>query len=267
LIEFLEHCPQLYDTYLEDEEEDAHHKLFFLDFVRKVFRDLYNISSTCFGILTYHLPTACISVADFKNIELLLDLVGELSSLFLRRDAGHNLRAIFVSRCYQHRQSVDFSRTIVSLRKTRLDCLQVADNLRDSLLSYLPVAGSKGTIVDLCLKNASLIFCTTSCSYKLHRVDEMRPLDLVVIDEAAQLKECESLIPLQLFGLKHAVLAGDECQLPALVKSKVLFVLHPIFLFNMTILFNNKGGEPIMNGELKTLGKHIESNKEEKINK
>ena len=47
-------------------------------------------------------------------------------------------------------------------------------------------------------------------------------MDLLLIDEAAQLKECESLIPLQLRGLKHAVI-GDECQLPATVKSKVHF--------------------------------------------
>jgi senataxin len=48
-------------------------------------------------------------------------------------------------------------------------------------------------------------------------------MDLLLIDEAGQLKECESLIPLQLFGLKHVVLIGDECQLPATVKSKVQF--------------------------------------------
>uniref|UniRef100_A0A2N9FCU5 DNA2/NAM7 helicase-like C-terminal domain-containing protein n=1 Tax=Fagus sylvatica TaxID=28930 RepID=A0A2N9FCU5_FAGSY len=41
------------------------------------------------------------------------------------------------------------------------------------------------------------------------------------VDEAAQLKECESTIPLQLPGLRHAILVGDERQLPAMVKSKV----------------------------------------------
>ncbi|KAK8667983.1 hypothetical protein V6N13_105455 [Hibiscus sabdariffa] len=49
----------------------------------------------------------------------------------------------------------------------------------------------------------------------------MQPLKVLVIDEAAQLKECESAIPLQLPGLQHSVLIGDECQLPATVKSKV----------------------------------------------
>jgi superfamily I DNA and/or RNA helicase len=44
---------------------------------------------------------------------------------------------------------------------------------------------------------------------------------LLIIDEAAQLKECETLIPLQLPGIRHAVFIGDEYQLPSLVKSSV----------------------------------------------
>ncbi|XP_066344369.1 probable helicase MAGATAMA 3 [Miscanthus floridulus] len=49
----------------------------------------------------------------------------------------------------------------------------------------------------------------------------MIPLELLIIDEAAQLKECETLVPLQLPGIRHAVFIGDEYQLPALVKSKI----------------------------------------------
>ncbi|PWA91974.1 uvrD-like Helicase, ATP-binding domain, P-loop containing nucleoside triphosphate hydrolase [Artemisia annua] len=49
----------------------------------------------------------------------------------------------------------------------------------------------------------------------------MEPLNILVIDEAAQLKEAESTIPLQLPGMKHAILIGDECQLPAMVTSNV----------------------------------------------
>uniref|UniRef100_A0A0D9W8K7 DNA2/NAM7 helicase-like C-terminal domain-containing protein n=1 Tax=Leersia perrieri TaxID=77586 RepID=A0A0D9W8K7_9ORYZ len=49
----------------------------------------------------------------------------------------------------------------------------------------------------------------------------LSPLELLVVDEAAQLKECETLIPMQLPGIKQAVFIGDECQLPALVKSKI----------------------------------------------
>jgi superfamily I DNA and/or RNA helicase len=54
----------------------------------------------------------------------------------------------------------------------------------------------------------------------------MAPLRCLVIDEAAQLKECESTIPLQLFGLHHAILIGDERQLPAIVNSEVWIFLN-----------------------------------------
>ncbi|KAK4351485.1 hypothetical protein RND71_030798 [Anisodus tanguticus] len=49
----------------------------------------------------------------------------------------------------------------------------------------------------------------------------MTPLEMVVIDEAAQLKECKSTIPLQLPGLRHAIVIGDEKQLSAMVQSKI----------------------------------------------
>ncbi|KAF3613671.1 hypothetical protein FXO37_36275 [Capsicum annuum] len=49
----------------------------------------------------------------------------------------------------------------------------------------------------------------------------MTPLEMVVIDEAAQLKECESTIPLQLLGLCHAILIGDEKQLPTMFQRKI----------------------------------------------
>lgn len=66
-------------------------------------------------------------------------------------------------------------------------------------------------------KMRACFFCTASSSAKLH----ITSMELLVVDEAAQLKECESTIPLKLPGLRHAILIGDERQLPALVRSKI----------------------------------------------
>uniref|UniRef100_A0ACD5V5D6 Uncharacterized protein n=1 Tax=Avena sativa TaxID=4498 RepID=A0ACD5V5D6_AVESA len=81
----------------------------------------------------------------------------------------------------------------------------------------LPETSQDFKIKKFCYGSASLIFCTVSGSAKL----KGQKMDLLLIDEAAQLKECESLVPMQVSGLRHAVLVGDECQLPAIVKSKV----------------------------------------------
>nr|XP_034604797.1 probable helicase MAGATAMA 3 [Setaria viridis] len=87
------------------------------------------------------------------------------------------------------------------------------------------------------LSRTRCIICTVCSSFRLYDVpmrnsstgvcgllkksENMIPLELLIIDEAAQLKECETLIPLQLPGIRHAVFIGDEYQLPALVKSKI----------------------------------------------
>uniref|UniRef100_A0A251U4X7 Putative P-loop containing nucleoside triphosphate hydrolase n=1 Tax=Helianthus annuus TaxID=4232 RepID=A0A251U4X7_HELAN len=59
---------------------------------------------------------------------------------------------------------------------------------------------------------------TTSHSYNLHNLQN-EPFQFLVIDEATQLKEAESTIPLKLPGIMHVVLVGDECQLSAMVTS------------------------------------------------
>ncbi|XP_047266599.1 uncharacterized protein LOC107869201 isoform X2 [Capsicum annuum] len=87
-------------------------------------------------------------------------------------------------------------------------------------LGTLNFPSSKGQIMEFCIQMASSFFCTASNSYKLHSVN-VKPFDLLVVDDASQMKECEAVIPLQLRGLRHVVLAGDAFQLPAIVKSRI----------------------------------------------
>ncbi|KAI3981019.1 hypothetical protein MKX01_012174 [Papaver californicum] len=86
-----------------------------------------------------------------------------------------------------------FNFTSATLQKMRIEIVQVLRSVSHSLVSS---------------------------SYNLHEVD-LEPLDLLVIDGASQLKECESVIPTQLKAIRHAVLIGDECHPEARVKSRV----------------------------------------------
>jgi hypothetical protein len=107
------------------------------------------------------------------------------------------------------------------LKEARSSCQQK--------LKYLPVYFKLPEIFDtrsieeFLLQKATSVLCTASSSYRMYWQQEAQPFHIVVLDEAAQLKECESLIPLQLPGVRHAVLIGDEHQLPAFVKSHVNF--------------------------------------------
>ncbi|KAJ0096253.1 hypothetical protein Patl1_15696 [Pistacia atlantica] len=118
----------------------------------------------------------------------------------------------------------DLSESIVdtkSLLRTRSKCHFALKTLWVSLNELgLPKAVNKKSLKDFCFKKASLIFCTASSSHLLHYMVK-EPLSFLVIDEAAQLKESESIMPMQLPGIKHAVLIGDEQQLPATVESNV----------------------------------------------
>lgn len=96
------------------------------------------------------------------------------------------------------------------------ECLEVLSSIREGF--SLPDFSDRKLIEKFCLKNVCLVFCTASSSANLQ---EVKPFELLVIDEAAQLKECESAIPLQISSARHAILIGDEHQLPAMIKSKV----------------------------------------------
>lgn len=86
------------------------------------------------------------------------------------------------------------------------------------------------------LQRTSCVLCTVSSSFSLYNVPvdkDTSLLQMLIVDETAQLKECDTLIPMLLPGIRQAVFIGDECQLPALVKSKVclmsiLSILFPL---------------------------------------
>ncbi|TVU16034.1 hypothetical protein EJB05_39581, partial [Eragrostis curvula] len=107
-------------------------------------------------------------------------------------------------------------------RSARSLCVQQLRYLRTNL--ELPNCYSTRSVETYLLSRTKLIICTVSSSFKLYDI----PMDYslsnmrgLIIDEAAQLKECETLIPLLLPGIRHAVFIGDGHQLPALVKSKI----------------------------------------------
>uniref|UniRef100_A0A5B6ZB49 Helicase MAGATAMA 3 n=1 Tax=Davidia involucrata TaxID=16924 RepID=A0A5B6ZB49_DAVIN len=162
------------------------------EFVKNRFNFIRNRLTFCIINLYTHLPTSFISLVVVKKMIRVVGLLESVGTLLHKR--------------------------FTKLSSAKTECLQILRYLHERF--SVPNIFEYDKIRSFCLQNACLIFCTASSSVKLH-TEGMTPLELLVIDEAAQLKECETMIPLQLAGLRHAILIGDERQLPAMVQSKI----------------------------------------------
>ncbi|XXG71977.1 hypothetical protein AAC387_Pa07g1182 [Persea americana] len=259
MIEFLEDCVHSYKLYLGNEkkegekdlsnekkegeedslnekkkgEEDSLNKkkkgeedlLKFHKFVQQRFSLKAKGLLKCIRVLVTHLPATFLSRINYNLLTNVRDFLQTFESLLGKATvADKELEKVFAhseelnDETSQPKGREEKSSTVLMLSKIRSDCLQLLRSLRESL--KIPQGLGKHLIQELCFKGASLILCTVSTSFRLHSV-EMDPLEMLVIDEAAQLKECESTIPLQLLGIRRAILIGDERQLSAMVKSKV----------------------------------------------
>ncbi|KAL8472335.1 hypothetical protein ACS0TY_029521 [Phlomoides rotata] len=195
-----------------EEEEDIEHEevedieqesleIFLANKVNEIERQL---KLCALGLYT-HMPTAYLSLEVLRSILRVNDLL-QILKTFLYKEISNRRGS---------------NEALVGKEKThniKLQCLQELIFLRENF--SVPKIIEPYQIRNFCLKNACLIFCTASSSSKLH-TKGMAPFKLVIIDEAAQVKECESSIPLQFPGLEHAILVGDEKQLPAMVTSKI----------------------------------------------
>ncbi|XP_019172077.1 PREDICTED: uncharacterized protein LOC109167511 [Ipomoea nil] len=169
----------------------------FEEFVLNKYKSLADRLEFCMTTLYTHLPTSYIPLEVAKNMVRALEVFRTLGAL---------LKTVSTE-----------TKHIDALRATKSECVATLQLLQGSF--WLPNFFEKNQIRSFCLKNAVLIFSTASSSSKVYT--EETPIEVVVIDEAAQLKECESTIPLQLPGLRHAMLFGDEKQLTAMVQSKI----------------------------------------------
>jgi hypothetical protein len=80
---------------------------------------------------------------------------------------------------------------------------------------------------NICLQDAKLVIGTP---FKSSRLKNQR-FDILVIDEAANLKECESMIPLTIDGINYVVLVRDDNQLESVVMSPVCFCYKTIRMY------------------------------------
>ncbi|CAL5379006.1 unnamed protein product [Camellia sinensis] len=230
MIEFLEGCVSKYQNFCDNQfssekcsngsDDRKVEQKSFLQFVRDRFRHAALALRRCVSTICTHVPISCIKEHNFQRMVSLIALLDSFETLLNRDDkVFEELNEVFSKPELVDASQSDRDKFTVPFMRS--ECLCALKTLQCSLDELdFPTGTNKDSVEEFCFQNASLILCTSSSSHKLHSVS-MEPLRLLVIDEAAQMKECESIIPLQLPGIRHVILIGDECQLPAMVRSKV----------------------------------------------
>ncbi|XP_047306375.1 uncharacterized protein LOC124909776 [Impatiens glandulifera] len=203
----------------KEKEVSEENILSFLEFSRNRFNLVSSSLRSCIPLLFVHLPRHFINEPKKLEMIILFDLLDQLGKqLFNENVSSEELKKIFLRSDEICRDSDEaLSSPLHTVRKT-LSSLKDLQAFLHNL--NLPNVKVKDSVKQFCIKSASLVFCTASTSYNL-RFPHVRDFKVLVIDEASQLKECESTIPLQLPQVMHAILVGDERQLPAMVTSKV----------------------------------------------
>ncbi|KAK1410598.1 hypothetical protein QVD17_37135 [Tagetes erecta] len=190
MINLLKSPEDEYNLYLRDGRKVDDDELSIREFVTKKFKDLEEQLTTMVRKLCTHMPTSFVTPQLAEKMFTVIRLVQSI--------------------CISEEKVITFTNT--------KEFLQTVKEVLCETASFLTFADDQD-IGNFCLRNARLIFCTATGSSRLHTLDTN--VELLVVDEAGLLRECESVIPLQLSGLRDVVLIGDEQQLSATVKSKV----------------------------------------------
>ncbi|CAD5333262.1 unnamed protein product [Arabidopsis thaliana] len=216
LIQFLENPEGKYERHVyeleevERMEEEAERQEVVVnirtigEFVKKNFNSLSEEVETCIVDLFTHLPKVYL---PYEDVKIMIASRQSLQRIryFLRENS---------SRVYFEEGNFRFD----CFKRLSVDCLKALRLLPKRF--EIPDMLENEDIRKFCLQNADIILCTASGAAEMN-VERTGNVELLVVDEAAQLKECESVAALQLPGLRHAILIGDEFQLPAMVHNEM----------------------------------------------
>ncbi|VYS70075.1 unnamed protein product [Arabidopsis thaliana] len=216
LIQFLENPEGKYERHVyeleevermneEDEREEVVVNIpTFGEFVQKNINSLSEEVKTCIVDLYTHLPKVYLPYEDVKKMIASRQTLQRIR-YFLRENSSR----------------VDFEEgnfRFDCFKRLSVDCLKALRLLPKRF--EIPDMLENEDIRKFCLQNADIILCTASGAAEMN-VERTGNVELLVVDEAPQLKECESVAALQLPGLRHAILIGDEFQLPAMVHNEM----------------------------------------------
>jgi len=196
VITFLINCISRYRISVDIQGSSNACNLTFKKYFTSRFSALARELAGCIDTFYYHLPRGSLG-KNFDRMMFAKSLVDKLQQLLSADDVSdETLFTIFKPAD----DLPDSSSSHDDLIDDAADDLHECDISSDSPLDIktlciktlmalskmrLPCEDSEPSIRDLCLKHAKLIFCTASSSYELFRLQSVKPISILVIDEAA----------------------------------------------------------------------------------
>eukprot|EP00253_Pinus_taeda_P033221 PITA_33221 len=223
ILDFLESAISQYEEFKETAEQKD--PVNFLQFVRVRLEILALEFFKCAEILLNDYPE---SISKKQDLGFLIEVVEHFVNLIQKNAfkdktlrecfSGHGEINNEASKCTENSResAINNKRLLIeALCSRRSECIHF---LKEELRCERTRLNQN--ILEICLSRAKVVFSTVTSSGK-SCMNLAAPFDCLIIDEAAQLKEAESTIALQIMGVKDAFLIGDPKQLPATVISKL----------------------------------------------
>ncbi|KAI0513695.1 hypothetical protein KFK09_009725 [Dendrobium nobile] len=234
MIDFLENAASQYEQYVKNEMRKKNEKKnekkkeilrvkTFNEYILMQYHCRAKQLEECIKVLCNELPRTSIPLTIFKDMNIAIDLIQVFKNVLISASVSHvDLKNLFKSEVEEGNEKLVYLAGYLSIVRLRNVKTFLCQQLRHLSRKFnLPNTFDQVFVEKFCLREATLVFCTACSSFRLRNIIMRNPLKFLIVDEAAQLKECESLIPLQISGIENVVLIGDEIQLPAMVKSKI----------------------------------------------
>uniref|UniRef100_A0A0E0MHP9 DNA2/NAM7 helicase-like C-terminal domain-containing protein n=1 Tax=Oryza punctata TaxID=4537 RepID=A0A0E0MHP9_ORYPU len=155
------------------------------------------------------------------NIEILNKLLSGISHLE-DHIKNSDITQSGVEKEFGFASGIDFSWeeigcNVAELNEIRMTCLGLIEVVMNSI--ELPQLEDRKDLEEFCIRHSRIIICTPVCSSQLREL-KLDTIDILLVDDAAQIKEIDMLIPLS-FSPRHIVMFGDHLHLQPMVKSEV----------------------------------------------
>jgi len=222
LLEFLRSSTTQYETYKETQTNEVE-GLSFIKFLKQTLKLLAEKFLNHCHVLGNDLPSSFTSASGVSVLGKCSMLVKRFLDKVMQSDKKVEDEML---RCFRDSSGVQINeaaknKSASSFAKLMLELQDALAAMPDNVTCLkVPNQPTREWMHEKCLEHARLVFSTLSSAGR-HILLKSKPFQCVIVDEASQCVEAETVIVTSMKKVKQMLLVGDQMQLPATVISQV----------------------------------------------